>query len=273
METCRPEALKNMSQQHARQSRAVARSSRCSSRRPDTRDIARRMCIDAANAAADSTLSLECWVSWLFGELWRRRGRVLGDSDQSWELVLGTPILDDMAAVGGENVQIALWAIARLDRGELGSYAFELLMRMQDVEPGLGRPEQVDHVGRATITQAAVCEGGEDGEILYVESQCGDEAPHTLAVFVDGQLGWIAKKIGLVTGLDEIREQSREERGGTPFVRREYDLSDPDPMDPAIVCGRLRDALLSTDLLFQPPVGEGYAVLRTLALSRACAVV
>jgi hypothetical protein len=230
------------------------------------------MCADAATAAADSTLNLERWTSWLFGELWRRRGRVLDDSEESWELALGTPIIEDMAAVGGDDARIALSAIARFDRGELGAYAFQLDCRLRDKDPDYELPEQVAGVGRPTITQAAVVPGDEDGEVLFVESQSGDEDPHTVTVFVDGRLGWIAKRIRLVVGLDTIREQARRERGGSPYRPTEYDFSNPDPLDPALACGRLRDALLATDLLIWPPVADNYAELRRLALSRACAL-
>lgn len=230
------------------------------------------MCADAAAAAGESALELERWTSWLFGELWRRRGRVL-DDDGSWELALGTPIIEDMAAVGGEDARIALSAIARFDRGELGAYAFELECRLRDEDPDYELPEQVAGVGRPTITQAAVVAGDEDGEVLFVESRWRDEDPHTVTVFVDGRLGWIAKRIGLVVGLDAVREQGRRERGGSPYRATEYDLSNPDPLDPVLACGRLRDALLATDLLIWPPVADDYAALRALALSRACALV
>jgi hypothetical protein len=260
-----------MSQKHARQSRVQARSA-CRSRERQKRDVTLQMLHDVDRM--ETTLELEWWASWLFGEMWRRRARVPADCQESWELVLGAPIVEDMAAVGGRAGHRALTALARFDRGELGSRAFDLACGLREAAPDdeWELPDHIRRVGRATITQAEVTVPDPDGEALFLESRSGDEEPTTLAVFIDARLGGIAKRLGLVRSLDEIAEIERREQGGSPYRPDRYELSNRVVLDPVEGCRRLRDALLLTDLLLWPPVEDDYIAHRALALSRACSL-
>ena len=256
----------SMSQNRARRSRQEARRS-CRSRPTNKRDVTLRMLRDVGKM--ETTLALEWWVSWLFGEMWRRRGKLLPvDCEVPWELALGAPIVDDMAAVGGRNAWLALRTIARFDRGELGWRAFELASELcEQCDEDFELPDHVRYVGRATITQAAVTPPDPDGEVVFVESRAGDEDPSTVAVFIDARRGGIAKALGLVRGLDEIAELERREHGGRPNR-----LNHRVAFDPTDACGTLREALQRTDLLLSPPVDDTYISGRAFALSRACSL-
>ena len=221
----------------------------------------------------ETTLMLEQWASWLFGEMWKRRKLVADWCADRWELALGKRIVDDFADVGGHNAYLGLMTLARFDRGELGSRAFELAsgLREDDPDGDWELPDHVRRVGRATVTQAAGTLPDPDGEALLLESRTGDDDQFTVAVFIDGQLGWIAKRLYLTRGLDEINEIDRRERGGSPFT--EDRRLEHVPIDPAEACRTLREAIQRTDLLLTPPVDDDFISHRALALSRACSLV
>jgi hypothetical protein len=258
-----------MSQKRARQSRQVERSA-CRSRPDKKRQVTLQMLGDIGRM--ETTLQLEQWASWLFGEMWKRRKLVADWCADRWELALGKRIVDDFADVGGHNAYLGLMTLARFDRGELGSLAFDLARDLRDSDPDgeWELPDHVKHVGRATITQAATTLPDPDGEALLLESRTGDEDPFTLAVFIDGQLGWSAKRLYLTRGLDEINEMERRERGGSP--RTDDRMLDRVEIDPAEACRTLREAIQRTDLLMTPPVEDDFIFSRALALSRACSL-
>jgi hypothetical protein len=259
----------DMSQKRARQTRQRSRTE-CRSRPDPKRRVTLKMLSDIGRM--ETTLELEYWASWLWGELWRRRKLVADEIADRWELALGARIVDDFADIGGRDAYLGLMTVARFDRGELGSRAFELACGMREDDPNgdWELPDHVRRVGRPTITQAEVTRPDPDGEALLLESRSGDEDPFTVAVFIDGQMGWIAKRIGVVRGLDEIAKVDRRERDGSAYEPNRLD--DRVALDPTEACETLRDALMRTDLLLTPPVDDEYVMRRALAMSRACSL-
>ena len=204
-----------------------------------------------------STLHLETWGSWLFGELWSNRAKVPPDFPVGWELALGRPIADRFAAIGGPHARTALETLARLDRGEFGAYAFELACGLREHE----LPEQFHEVCRAPVVKAFASSDEGDGEVIFLETR----ERHTVAAFIDEGLGGIAKRLHLVHNLDTWEHgPARPGRPGPP----------PDLRSVAVgpACRRLREAMLLTDLYLAPPVPAEYARMRALAFSRACSV-
>jgi hypothetical protein len=221
-------------------------------------------------ARAETTLQLEHWASWLLGEMWTRRKLVPADCPLDWEYALGRVVVDEMAAIGGRNARTALETIARMDRGELGGYAFELACELREHE----LPEHVAGIRRAVVVQAFSALSPGDGEAMFLEVSAGEEDEgHTVAAFIDEQLGGIAKRLYLVRNLGEWEAGWTSERAdGDPRSDAAWRRMDPQPVAPGPACRRLREAIMLTDLYLSPPVADGYPDLRALAFARACSV-
>src|ERR1700760_4238310 len=75
--------------------------------------------------ALTSALEAECWISSLLGQLWEQREQAPPlELDRAF--VLGAPFVEQLARSGAPGARLALQAIARVDRGALGTRCAQL---------------------------------------------------------------------------------------------------------------------------------------------------
>jgi len=173
---------------------------------------------------------------------------------------MATRFVDAIARNGGPGAKMALLAIDALEPGGLGRHAYGLARQMS----GDALPGWIKLVGHADVLRAESAHSP-DGEVLFIEAHRGVDDIHTVAAYIDHRLGGAAKHLGLVRPIDQMLDLERQLDGGPSFV------SELGPLDVGEACRRLVDAIEVTDGLVDPPVGERYAQLRALALTRALA--
>jgi hypothetical protein len=223
---------------------------------PKSKQAAVRMMCDEVGAL-DCPLHVECWTSSLLGQLWELRVKLESSWDEvDWALVLGGPIVEDIAAHGGRGAKLILSAIERIDPGGLGPLCGELSDRMREDL----LPDWACEIGSATVVQATSVGSGLGEVTMFLESRGAGHEPHTIAVFVDHRRGGIAKHLGLLQPIESLDYQ---------MLRSGSSAAASKPLDPVLACERLHDAITRTDATVGPPVGEDFAGLRALALARA----
>jgi hypothetical protein len=193
----------------------------------------------------------------MLGRLWELRVRIKPSWDGvDWALVLGEPIVKDIAAHGGRGAKMILSALERVESGGLGVLAGELSGRL----PEDLLPDWAGEIGSARVVRATSACSVLDEQVMFLEARGDGHDAHSIAVFIDARLGGIAKHLGLVQALEHL-EGEPIGSGSSAVV--------PRPLDPSLACERLRDAIMRTDASYGPPVGEKFADLRALALARA----
>jgi hypothetical protein len=223
---------------------------------PKSKQAAVRMMCDEV-AALDCPLHVEWWTSMLLGQLWELRVSFEPSWDEvDWALVLGGPLVEDIATHGGRGAKLILSAIERIDPGGLGLLSGEL----SDRAPEDLLPDWARGIGSATVVQATSVRSGPDEVAMFLESGGAGHEAHTFAAFVDYRLGGIAKHLGLVPPIKSL-DYEMFRSGGSAVA--------PRALDPVDACERLHEAITRTDAIFGPPVGENFAGLRALALARA----
>ena len=119
--------------------------------------------------------------------------------------------------------------------------------------PGTPGEDWVEQVGTARIVRALSSASARAGEALLLEAEPVAGTAHMLAVFIDDQLGGIAKHLALTRRIDpnvEAREMRFRE------------------VDAVLACGRVRKAIDRTDREPYAQVGAGFAYYRALAIAR-----
>ena len=193
--------------------------------------------------------------------MWEQRTGLPLDEVEEYALIYGRPLVEAISRTGGAGARIALAAIAAVDDGELGLFACGLADRLSTVEP---EPAWVACLGEATITSAAVMREDvfDDGFTVFLEAQHATGDTHALGVYIDNNLGTMAKDILLADSIDRVSEVMRE----NPAEGGELTLEWIEPADAAV---EIHAAMALTEITIDPPVSEEYAALRALASLRA----
>lgn len=223
------------------------------------RRAARAACEDAANI--DTALDAELMASTLLGSWWPSRLELgAGDPDEE----IGGPLVAEIARCGGPGALAALIAIAEVSGSELGLDARERAGKLRAA--GVPPPPWADAIEECEVLRTAVIREAvfDDGITIFVEGAHAGEEPHAVGVYIDHNLGVMAKDIFLADSIDSVAEVMRTnpdaDAGG---------ILELQPIDPAEACARLHAALDRTDMTLMAPVGEDYAPLRALARLRA----
>ncbi len=223
--------------------------------------IARRIARQAQNLS--DPLEAELWASHLLGSFWEQRPMLDLDqvSDSAW--IYGEPLVSRIAQIGGPGSRTALTAIAGVDAGQLGLFARELVEQLPD-EPEHPSPEWLAEVGESEITGAGMmCEDVfDDGRTIFLESRHDSGETHCVGVYVDNNLGVMAKDMLVADPLERVAELVRKRPGEHGEMRFEL-------LDPARAAAEIHAAIDLTEMTIDPPVTEDYAPLRALALLRA----
>jgi hypothetical protein len=221
--------------------------------------LARRMVREAEELT--SPLDAELWASYLLGTMWERRTDLLLDEFEQYELVYGVPIVEAIAATKGPGARIALTAIAAVDDGELGPVARDLA---GDLPRHESEPSWLRYVGESTITSAAVMSEDifDDGATVFLEARHATGETHAVGVYIDNNLGVMAKDILLADSIDSVAQAIRQnppDAGDITLVE----------IEPGAAAAQTIVAMELTDTTLGPLVTENYAELRALAVLRA----
>lgn len=200
----------------------------------------------------DNTLDAE-WVASRVVAFWgdetlHRRG--------SFEMPAELELVAAFEEIGGTAAVVMLRALAFVAGGQVGPAAAEAAARL--TSKGVLVPSWVEYIGSATPTEAWALRDDhyDDGIGLLVEFSMPDRAPHVLSVYVDHNLGGIAKIIGL--------------------CRSKAEMESPDlPLEPIGLSeagARLRAALDAVPLALRMGRACEAAELHALARARALAL-
>ena len=208
-------------------------------------------------------LDAELWASAMLGAFWDQRTNLLLDESSDYALIYGGPLVEAVARLGGPAARIALLVIAAVDGGELGELAHELARAMSDQGPE-PPPSWLAGVGDAEITDGGVMREGifDDGFTMFLEARHPTGESHAVGVYIDNNLGVIAKDILLADSIDRVAEIMR----ANPHDDGELRL---DQIDLAVAAAEIRAAMELTEMTLDPPVSDDYAGLRALAMLRA----
>lgn len=221
--------------------------------------VAREIVREAA--ALRGALEAELWGSALLGVLWKRRFDLEpGDFSRGPTMVYGEPLIRAVAGVGGSGAAVALRVIAAVDDGELGMLVGELCAGLA---AGSRLPGWVEDVGQAEIVAAAVMreEIFEDGFTVFLEARHPEGDRHAVGVYIDNNLGVVAKDILLADSIQDVERVMREHP--PPDGRLVLE-----PVAAGVAAGQIHAAIELTDTTLGLDVGEEFADLRTLALTR-----
>jgi hypothetical protein len=239
-----------------RREREVARRSRAGTT-PEA--IAGRIVREADRLTG--ALDAELWASRLLGAFWDQRTGLPLQGASDYALIYGVPLVEAVAALGGPGAGTALLVLAAVDDAELGARARELAGRLSD--RGQVAPWLAD-VGEAKIAGAAVMreEVFDDGFTMFLEADHSTGETHAVGVYIDNNLGVMAKDILLADSIDRVAEVMHENPRQDGTLRLEQ-------LDPAVAAAEIHCAMNLTEMTLDPPVGEDYAGLRALAMLRA----
>lgn len=222
------------------------------------RRLAASICQEATTFG--SALEAEQWASALLGTWWPLP--IGADAEERFEAEIGRPLLAAIGRVGGAGGLAALHAFAEVCDSQLGFVAQEEVDRL--LHGGAPWPAWGDAMVDVEILRIAVLRERvfDDGITVLIEAQHGDEEPHVVGVYIDHNLGGMAKDILLAESIDQI-EQTLATGQLDPLASIELETI---PLAEAEA--RVRSAMELTDMTIDPPVGEDYAPLRALAMLR-----
>lgn len=224
----------------------------------ELRRLASAVCDEAARF--DTALTAELWASTMLGMWWPAP---LGVRTEEAERELGGALAEAIARHGGRGALAALLALGEVCEGKLALLAREEADKL--FADGVPWPPWGDALMDVEILDAAMMSDpifGDGATILIEARHADEELPHTIGVYVDVNLGGLAKGLLLGGSIDELQQvlDSSPPDDGEIVLER---------IDPAEAGARIRAAMELTDLTLQAPVGEDYADLRALALLRA----
>lgn len=226
---------------------------------PGKAAIARRIVADVESLT--SALDAELWASHMLGTMWEERTDLPLDEAHDYAVVYGAPLVEAIARVDSVGALTALRAIAEVDDGDLGVRATELATHWR----GHGEPPAwLADVGRATIMSAAIMREDvfEDGFTMFLEARHPGGDTHAVGVYIDNNLGVMAKDILFADSIDAVGEVLRQNPAPDGEVLFEA-------VDPALAAAEIAAAMELTEMTWDPPVSEDYAALRALAQLRA----
>lgn len=206
-------------------------------------------------------LDVELWASHMLGAMWERRTELPLDEAEDYALIYGLPLVEALARTSLPGARLALIAFAELDDGELGGVARRLAERLP---PRESEPSWLACVGETTITAAAVMREDvfDDGFTVFLEARHANGDTHAVGVYIDNNLGVMAKDILLTDSIEQVAEIVR----GQGCEEGEFTL---EPLEPAVAAAKIHDAVALTEMTLDPPVSEDYPALRALAMLRA----
>ncbi len=223
------------------------------------RRAARAACRDAATI--ETALDAELLASSLLG-FWWPSPLELGAGDPDVEI--GGALVAELERCGGPGALAALIAIGEVSDSELGLDARGRAARLRAA--GIPAPDWAEAIAECEVLRTAVLrdEIFDDGITVFVECAHAGEEPHAVGIYIDHNLGGLAKDILLADSIDAVAEIMRTNpeagAGGALVI---------EAIDPAEACARLNAALDLTDMTLMAPVGEDYPSLRALARLRA----
>ena len=173
-----------------------------------------------------SPLDAELWASHLLGVFWDQRYTLPLEEAASpdYSLILGEPLIEAVAKLGGEEARTALRIISDVDDGELGMRAGELAEQLERTQ-ATRRPSWLGEVGEAEITGAAVMREDvfDDACTVFLEARHPSGETHAVGVLIDNNLGVMAKDILLADSIDRVAEVMREHPRGDGELTLEPD--------------------------------------------------
>jgi hypothetical protein len=222
--------------------------------------VARRIVHEAHELT--SALDAELWASRLLGVFWNQRYTLPLEKAASpdYSLILGEPLIEAVARLGGDGARTALSVIGIVDDGELGICAGELA---QKLEREGAAPSWLGDVGEAEITGGAVMREDvfDDASTVFLEARHPSRETHAIGVLIDNNLGHMAKDILLADSIDRVAEVMRKHPRGDGELTLER-------IPPGVAAGRIDAAIELTEMTLDPPVSDDYARLRALAMLR-----
>jgi hypothetical protein len=223
--------------------------------------IARRIARDVEGLTG--ALDAELWASRLLGAFWDQRPNLPLHESADHALIYGRPLVEALSRTGGSGTRAALMILAAVDDAELGGLAHQLADGLPD-RPREPDPTWLGDVGNAEITGAAVMREDvfDDGFTMFLEARHPGGETHAVGVYIDNNLGVMAKDILLADSIDRVAEVMRRNPGDDGELRLEQ-------IDPAVAAVEIRAAMDLTEMTLDPPVSDDYAGLRALAMLRA----
>jgi hypothetical protein len=223
--------------------------------------IARRIVREAEGLTG--ALDAELWASAMLGAFWDQRTNLPLHESSEYALIYGGPLVEAVARLGGPGARVALLVIAAVDDADLGELAHELARAMSDQGPE-PPPSWLAGVGDAEITAAAVMREGvfDDGFTMFLEARHPTGESHAVGVYIDNNLGVMAKDIMLADSIDYVAEVMRRNPADDGELRLEQ-------INPAVAGAEIHAAMNLTEMTLAPPVSDDYAGLRALAMLRA----
>jgi len=223
--------------------------------------IARRIAREAEGLTG--ALDAELWASRVLGAFWDRRTNLPLHASADHALMYGRPLVEAVSRTGGPGTRTALMIVGAVDDAELGGLAHELAEAMPDHGQGPA-PTWLCDVGDAEITAAAVMREDvfDDVFTMFLEARHPVGEPHAVGVYIDNNLGVMAKDILLADSIDRVAEAMRRNPRDDGELRLEQ-------IDPAVAAAEIHAAMDLTEMTLDPPVSDDYAGLRALAMLRA----
>jgi len=214
------------------------------------------MCRDATRL--ETAFDAELWASQLLG-MWSPPG--FGADADDGEREVGAVFVEELEQIGGDGALSALTAIGNVSGTELGRLALERARRL--VAAGATPPAWEHAIRQAQIPRALVVrdEVFDDGITVWLEARHEGEEPRALGVYIDHNLGVMAKDILVADSLEEVERILREAHADEDPVELIFE-----PMDVREAGARIRAAMDFTDMTLDPPVSDDYVSLRALAL-------
>jgi hypothetical protein len=228
---------------------------------PGPEAIVRRIIREAGGLTG--ALDGELWASQLLGTFWEQRGSLPLRESQDCAVIYGAPLVEAMGRIGGGGARTALTIIAAVDDAELGEMAGEFARRLAADDQDPGAPWLAE-VGEAEITAAAVMREDvfDDGFTVFLEARHPSGEAHAVGVYIDNNLGVMAKDLLLADSIDRVAEVMRRHPRDDGDLRLQS-------IYPAVAGAEIRAAMALTEMTLDPPVSDDYAGLRALAILRA----
>jgi len=225
----------------------------------ELRRVAAAICRQAAGF--ETALDAEIWASQLLGSWWPSP---LGVDSEVTDMQIGGPLVAAIGRAGGPGAIAALVALGEVCESKLALVAREEADRL--LNNGVPWPSWGDDIMEAEILRTAVLRERifDDGITIFIEARHGgsDEDRHAIGVYVDHNLGVMAKDIVMADSIDQVEQSIAT---APPHIGELV----IEPIDPVEAGARIHAAMELTDMTIGAPVGEDYAPLRALAILRA----
>lgn len=207
----------------------------------------------------ETALDAELFASQLLGSWWPGPIGLEGDAA---DLEYGGPLVAELGRRGDAAALAALTALAEVAASELGLQARAYAERLR--AQGVQVPAWAEAITEAEIVRTAVMHEDvfDDGTTIFVEAIHADGSRHAVGVYIDNNLGVMAKDILVADSIDRVAEVMCDNAPDDGVLR----LAEIDPREAG---ARILAAIELTDMTLEAPVGEDFARFRALAMLRA----